>query len=324
MAWQIARSEATAVIPTTTVASRRARMGRTPGSRTMTPYLFLAPFFIVYSVFLLYPVIDAFRLSFNERVGISAPRFVGLENYLALLNDERYLRALLNTTLYALGSLFILSPLALLVALVVRSFVVPSLNLRSFYRVAFFLPNITSFVVIALMFGLVFDRDFGLLNAFLEAIGQPTHNWLRSETLALPSIMMVAIWTFLGINSLYFLAGLQNIPDELSEAAQIDGAGRFEVFRSITLPLLRPTILFVAVQAVIFSYQIFELPFLLTRGGPSDASLTLAVYLYEVGFQQFDQGYAAAIGYSLAMISILLAGVQLLLFRAFRDDEEAG
>ena len=251
------------------------------------------------------------------------PSFVGLENYLALLNDERYLKALLNTTLYALGSLFILSPLALLVALAVRSFVVPSVNLRSFYRVAFFLPNITSFVVIALMFGLVFDTDFGLLNAFLEAIGQPTHNWLRSETLALPSIVLVAIWTYLGINSLYFLAGLQNIPDELSEAAQLDGAGRFRVFRTITLPLLRPTILFVAVQAVIFSYQIFELPFLLTRGGPSDASLTLAVYLYDVGFQQFDQGYAAAIGYSLAMISILLAGVQFLLFRAFSDDEGA-
>ena len=288
MAWQLSQSGTAVAAPATAAVPRQARTGRAPGSWAMTPYLFLAPFFIVYSIFLLYPVIDAFRLSFNERVGISAPKFVGVENYLKLLNDERYLRALLNTTLYALGSVLILSPLALIVALAVRSFVVPSVNLRSFYRVAFFLPNITSFVVIALMFGLVFDTDFGLLNAFLEAIGQPTHNWLRSETLALPSIMMVSIWTYLGINSLYFLAGLQNIPDELSEAAQLDGASRFQVFWSITLPLLRPTILFVAVQAVIFSYQIFEIPFLLTRGGPSDASLTLAVYLYEVGFQQFD------------------------------------
>jgi ABC-type sugar transport system permease subunit len=323
MAWQIARNDATAIVPVTAVATPRARTGRAPGRRTITPYLFLAPFFIVYSIFLLYPVIDAFVLSFNKRVGISSAHFVGLQNYLTLLHDERYLRALLNTTLYALASVFILSPLALLVALAVRSFVVPSVNMRSFYRIAFFLPNITSFVVIALMFGLVFDTDFGLLNAFLDAIGQPTHNWLRSETLALPSIVLVAIWTYLGINSLYFLAGLQNIPDELSEAAQLDGADRFQVFWSITLPLLRPTILFVAVQAVIFSYQIFELPFLLTRGGPSDASLTLAVYLYDVGFQQFDQGYAAAIGYSLAMISILLAGVQLLLFRVFSSDEGA-
>ncbi|MDP9364618.1 MAG: sugar ABC transporter permease [Chloroflexota bacterium] len=291
----------------------------------ITPYLFLAPFFIVYGIFLLYPVVDAFRLSFFERTGISSPQFVGIQNYRALFSDERYLHALLNTTLYALASVFILSPLALLVALAVRSFIVPSANLQSFYRAAFFLPNITSFVVIALMFGLVFDVQFGLLNAFLDWVGlrdlegDPI-NWLRSEALALPSIVLVAIWTFLGINSLYFLAGLQNIPDELSEAAFLDGATRSQVFRDVTLPLLRPTILFVMVQATIFSYQIFEIPFLLTGGGPSDASLTLAIYLYDVGFQQFDQGYAAAIGYSLATISILLAGLQLLLFRAFGED----
>jgi ABC-type sugar transport system permease subunit len=306
--------------PAPAAVVRPARTGRAPGRRAATPYLFLAPFFIVYSIFLLYPVIDAFRLSFNERIGISAPTFVGLENYRTLFQDERYLRALLNTTLYAGASLFILSPLALLLALAVRSFLVPSANMKSFYRIAYFLPNITSFVVIALMFGLVFDANYGLLNAFLEAIGQPTHNWLRSQTLALPSIVLVAIWTFLGINSLYFLAGLQTIPDELSEAAQLDGATRFQVFWTVTLPLLKPTILFVVVQAIIFSYQIFDIPFLLTRGGPSDATLTLAIYLYEIGFQRFDQGYAAAIGYSLAVISILLAGLQLLLFRAFSDD----
>jgi len=271
-------------------------------------------------VFLLYPVIEAFRLSFLKKTGISTGRYIGIENYRDLFSDERYLKALLNTTIYALGSVFILSPLALLLALAVRSFIVPSANMQSFYRVAFFLPNITSFVVIALMFTLIFDQTYGLLNYFLSSIGMPTYNWLRSESLALPSIIIVAIWTYLGLNSLYFLAGLQTIPEELSEAAVLDGASRWEVFRDVTLPLLRPTILFVVVQAIIFSYQIFEIPFLLTGGGPSDASLTLAIYLYEVGFQEFDQGYAAAVGYSLAIISILLAGLQLLLFRAFSDD----
>ena len=170
------------------------------------------------------------------------------------------------------------------------------------------------------MFGLVFDVQYVLLNAFLDSIGLQQYNWLRSEALALPSIVLVAIWTYLGLNSLYFLAGLQNIPDELTEAAALDGAGRFQTFWGVTLPLLRPTILFVMVQATIFSYQIFEIPFLLTGGGPSDASLTLAIYLYEVGFSQFEQGYAAAIGYSLAVISILLAGLQLVLFRTFQED----
>lgn len=297
-----------------------ARGRGAPGSPKITPYLFLAPFFLVYATFLLYPVLAAFRLSFFEQIGISSPSFVGLENYRALLSDGRYLKALLNTTLYALASVGILSPLALLVALVVRSFIVPSTNAQSFYRIAYFLPNITSFVVIALMFTLVLDTDFGLLNGFLAAVDLPTFNWLRSERLALPSIIMVAIWTYLGLNSLYFLAGLQNIPEELAEAAALDGASRGTIFWTVTLPLLRPTILFVVVQAIIFSYQIFEIPFLLTGGGPSDASLTLAVYLYEVGFRQFDQGYASAIGYSLAIISTLLAGMQLLLFRAFGED----
>jgi len=299
---------------------KRVGVGRTPGSRAITPYLFLLPFFVVYAVFLLYPVLSAFQLSFYERIGLSEGSYVGLENYRALFSDERYLKALVNTSLYALASICILSPLALVVALAVRSFIVPSANMQSFYRVAYFLPNVTSFVVIALMFSLIFDTDFGLLNGFLARLGLPGPNWLRSESLALPSIVLVAIWTFLGLNSLYFLAGLQNIPHELSEAASLDGAGRGQIFWSVTLPLLKPTIVFVVVQATIFSFQIFELPFLLTAGGPSDASLTLAIYLYEVGFGQFDQGYAAAIGYSLAMISILLAGVQLLMFRTFREE----
>jgi ABC-type sugar transport system permease subunit len=127
----------------------------------------------------------------------------------------------------------------------------------------------------------------------------------------------VGIWTYLGINALYFLAGLQNIPDEVIEAAAVDGANRLQIFWRITLPLLRPVILFVVVQATIFSYQIFEIPFLLTNGGPSDATLTLAIYLYEVGFREFDRGYAAAIGYSMAIIAIVLAVLQLLAARRF-------
>ncbi len=301
-------------------ATRRKGSGRPPGSRLITPYLFLLPFFVVYGIFLLFPVLSGLRLSFYELVGISDAQFIGLGQYRQLFEDERYLRALLNTTIYALASVFVLSPLALLIALAVRSFIVPSANLQSFYRVAFFLPNITSFVVIALMFGLVLDTDYGLVNAFLAGIGLEPRNWLRDESLALPAMIGVGIWTYLGINSLYFLAGLQNIPEELTEAAYLDGASRQQAFWHITLPLLKPTILFVMVQATIFSYQIFEIPFLLTGGGPSDSTLTLAIYLYEVGFRQFDQGYAAAIGYSLAVISILLAGIQLVLFRTFQSD----
>ena len=136
---------------------------------------------------------------------------------------------------------------------------------------------------------------------------------------AMPSVIMVSIWTFVGINSLYFLAGLQNIPHEVNEAAAIDGAGRLQSFWYVTLPMLRPTLLFVIIQATIFSYQVFDLPYLLTGGGPSDASLTVVIYLYQSGFQQFKLGYAAAIGYSLGIISIVLSLIQLRVFRRWSE-----
>jgi ABC-type sugar transport system permease subunit len=286
----------------------------------VAPYLFVLPFFLVYSVFFLYPVVSSFILSFYKAVGLGSRTFIGLGNYATLVSDPRYRHALLNTTLYTLASVFILSPLALIVAMAVRSFIVPSPNMKSFYRIAFFLPQLTSFVVIALMFALIFNKDFGLLNNALASIGLPKLGWLREEGLALPSIVMVAIWTFLGINSLYFLAGLQNIPEEMNEAASIDGATRWQTFWHVTLPLLRPTILFVVVQAIIFSYQLFDLPKLLTAGGPSDATLTLALYLYEIGFSQFSLGYAAAIGYSLAVIAVVVSIVQFGIFRLWGEE----
>jgi len=283
----------------------------------VAPYLFLLPFFLIYSVFLIYPVLAAFRLSFYESSGFGGDTFTGLSNYVRLAQDPRYLEALRNTTVYALASVFVLSPLALLVAVTIRSFVIPTAAFKSFYRIVFFLPYITSFVVIALMFNLVFNNDFGLLNNALSALGLPTLDWLRDERVALLAIVLVGIWTFLGINALYFLTGLQNIPVEVIEAAAVDGANRAQTFWRVTLPLLRPVILFVIVQATIFSYQLFEIPFLLTNGGPSDSTLTLAIYLYEVGFREFDRGYASAIGYSIAIIAIVLAASQLLLARRF-------
>ncbi|HWS79655.1 MAG TPA: sugar ABC transporter permease [Rubrobacter sp.] len=299
------------------LAPRKRGRGGARGTGSFTPYLFLLPFFLIYLVFLVYPVLAAFRLSFYESSGFGGDTFTGLDNYARLVQDSRYLEALKNTTLYALASVFILSPLALLVAVAIRSFVVPIATFKSFYRIIFFLPFITSFVVIALMFNLVFNNEFGLLNNGLSALGLPTLDWLRDERVALLAIILVGIWTYLGINALYFLAGLQNIPEEVIEAARVDGANRFQVFWRVTLPLLRPVILFVVVQATIFSYQIFEIPFLLTNGGPSDATLTLAIYLYEVGFREFDRGYAAAIGYSMAIIAIVLAAIQLLAARRF-------
>jgi ABC-type sugar transport system permease subunit len=199
---------------------------------------------------------------------------------------------------------------------------VPWPNVKSVYRLAFFVPLLTSAVVTSLMFGILFDYNSGFLNSLLTNLFGPDAKiaWLRDPKIALWSILLISIWQFTGLNSLYFLAGLQNIPRELEEAAIIDGAGRWALLTNITLPLLRPVILFVVVQAINGAYHLFAQPLLLTGGGPSDATNTMTLYLYETAFQNFNLGYASAIGWTLVIVIVVLAVVQLRLFGAFRDD----
>lgn len=299
-------------VPGVSISTRPGRWRKVHG---LTPYLFLLPFFLIYGVFLLYPVLSGLKLSLYHAAGFNAPTFVGLQNYTNLLQDPRFLHALRNTTAYTVAIVGVLCPLSLMVAVIVRSFVVPWGALKTFYRIVFFLPYITAFSIVALIFSLVFNTDYGLLNSFLSSIGLPTFNWLRSDTLALPVIILIGFWTYLGIYSLYFLAGVQSIPAELNEAASVDGANQWQTFLHITLPQLRPMMIFVVVQATIYSYQTFEVPYILLNGGPSDSTLTLAVYLYQVGFTNYDSGYAAAIGYVMVIIAMAIALIQLLLYR---------
>jgi ABC-type sugar transport system permease subunit len=286
--------------------------------RGLAPYLFLAPFIILFFLFFAYPVGYAFYLSLFKRVGFAPPSYVGLHNYADLLGDGRFLHSLGNTSYYAAGSLFVLSPLALLIALALNS---DLLRLKGLYRLLFFLPFVTSAVVVALMFSLVFDKTYGLLNAALGLVGIPRIPWIESTTWSMPSIILLGIWTYVGINAMYFLAGLQNIPKELVEAARIDGANAVGIFWHVTVPQLRPIILFVAVQAIIGSYNLFAQPFVLTRGGPEDSTLTMTLYLYQEGFQFGQFGYAAAIGYAIAFIIIVISVVQLWVLGAFREHE---
>ncbi len=159
-----------------------------------------------------------------------------------------------------------------------------------------------------------------MLNMALASIGLPRIPWLQSTRWAMPAIILLGVWTWSGFNAFYFLAGLQSIPEELKEAAMIDGANRWQVLTRITIPLLRPVTMFVVIQSIIGSYGLFAQPFLLTGGGPSDATLTISMYLYFNGFQFFKLGYASAIGYSLVVILFALSAMNLYFFRAFRED----
>jgi ABC-type sugar transport system permease subunit len=289
--------------------------------RRMAPYLFISPFFLGYAIFFLYPVLWGFYLSFFQQNGAtSTPRFVALGNYAALLSDTLFGKALANTTYYALGSIFLIVPAALALALI---FTQPWLRLREFFRLFFFVPNITSGVVVALIFSLIFNDQFGLLNTYiLQPLGIAPVRWLRDAAWIMPSIILVGLWRYTGINALYFLAGLQNIPAEVREAAVIDGASKWQLFRYITLPLLRPVLIFVLTFAIIGSYNLFGEPALLVgiEGGSRNAGLFMTMYLYLTGFRMLKLGYAAAIGYALTLIIIVLAAIQLTLLGVFRED----
>jgi ABC-type sugar transport system permease subunit len=286
--------------------------------RKIAPYLFVAPFFILFVAFFFYPTGHAFWLSFHRQTGLSTAQWIGMRNYADLLKDPRFLRSVWNTTYFALGSVFIQLPIAFLLALAFDS--VFARRFTQVYRTAFFFPVLTSAVVISLIWVLVLSTDFGMLNAALVAIGLPRIPWLLSTRWAMPAVILLGVWTWSGFNAFYFLAGLQGIPHELKEAAMIDGAGRLQILTRVTIPLLRPVTMFVVTQSIIGSYSLFAQPFLLTGGGPSDATLTIVMYLYFSGFSAFKMGYASAIGYSLVMIVFVLSAINLRLFGAFREE----
>jgi ABC-type sugar transport system permease subunit len=289
--------------------------------RRLAPYLFISPFFVGYAVFFVYPGARAFYLSFFKQVGIgSVPKFVGLGNYLKLFGDAKFVRSVINTSYYAVGSVFVIIPVSLALGLALN---IRRLPWREFFRLFFFSPLITSGVVVSIIFGLVFNQPYGLINNYiLSPLGLPKLGWLVNPVLVMPSIILLGLWRFTGVNALYFLAGLQSISPELWEAAAIDGANRWQTFWSVTLPMLRPVLLFVVIIAIIGSYNLFGEPYLLVgaEGGPRNAGLFMTMYLYLNGFRFLKFGYASAIGYALTVIILVLSLIQLRLLGAFRED----
>lgn len=284
-----------------------------------TPYLFIAPFFIGFAVFGAFPLAWALYLSLFKQTGLlQPPTFTGLGNYTELLSDGRFLHALVNTTLYGLGSVFVILPIALLLALAIDA---PMTRVKQLFRLGFFFPAITSTVVIAIMFGIIFEPTAGLLNGLLHVVHLPPQGWLIDPHWVIPSIILMGLWNFAGINTLYFSAGLQNIPRELFEAARMDGATTTRIVRHVTLPLLRPVLLFTVVLAIIGSYNLFGQPYLLVGqgGGPNDSGLFMTVYLYVTSFQDVRFGYASAMGFAIAIIIMGLSLVQMRVFGAFEE-----
>jgi ABC-type sugar transport system permease subunit len=282
------------------------------------PYFFISPFYILFTIFFLFPTVFALILSFFRWGALGTPEFFGLRNFERLFTgDPVFWQSVTNTVFYAAASLFVVMPIALLEAIVLNS---KRLKFRTFWRAVYFSPIVASTVAVAIVFRLLYNTEYGLINNILLALGGIPVNWLGNAGVVKIAVMGVVLWRWTGLLAIYFLAGLQSISEELYEAAAIDGASPWQRFMYVTLPSLRPVILFVSIIVLIGSVQIFDDPRILTNGGPANASLSIVQYLYSRGIEQLLFGYASAVGVFLFVIIFVLSLVQFRIFRGFEND----
>ncbi|MEV7598491.1 sugar ABC transporter permease [Kitasatospora sp. NPDC089797] len=285
-------------------ARRRARL-----RRAALPYLLLAPALITFGVFKAYPVVDSLLLSFTTGSG-TATRAAGLANYRRLLDDPLFWTALRNTGEILVVQVPLMLGLALLTAVALNAALV---RWRAAWRLGVFMPAVTGLVATGVMFAFLLKRDDGAVNWLLSAVGLPAVDWLGQPFWARMSVVLVLTWHYTGYNAVIYLAGLQSVPKELYEAAMVDGAGPLRRFTAVTVPALRPVLLFTVVLSTIGTLQLFDEPYVLTGGGPDNATLTVSMYLYQNGFRYFDFGYASAIAYALTLLVAVLGAVQMRL-----------
>lgn len=292
---------ATAADPGSVRPAPRFRLGRSQrANEEIWAYLFISPWLIGFLVFTAGAMAYSLGVSFWETNFLNQSDFVGLANYRRLADDPLFWQSVRVTFLYTALTV----PLSTLLALVIALLLNQRIRFASFWRTVYYLPAVVSGVAVALLWAWVLDPNDGLLNNLLRPFGFEGPRWFASEGWALPGLVLIALWGT-GSNMLLYLAGLQSIPTEVKEAARVDGAGPIRTFFDVTLPLLTPTIFFNVILNVIGSFQVFDRAFVLTEGGPNNATLTMVLYLYQRGFGQFGQfefGYASAIAWALFAI----------------------
>ncbi len=271
-------------------------------------YLFILPWLIGFLVFQLGSMIASLVLSFYSVDFLTAPTFVGLANFQTLWSDARFWHALGNTAYYALGRMPFVLALGLSIALLLNR----ERQGVSFLRTLFYLPSVTSGVAVALLWIWILNPDYGLMNAPLRELGLPAPAWMYSEEWAMPSLILISLWS-VGGSMIIYLAGLRSIPAQLYEAAALDGASGFVKFWHVTVPMLTPTIFYNLIVGIIASFQVFLNSYVITGGGPNDATLTMVLYLYRKGFQEFHMGYASALAWALFLVILVFT---TLVFRS--------
>lgn len=281
--------------------------------RMLMGYLFIAPTIIGLLVFIVGPMLASFYLSFHQWNVFRPPEFIGLRNFERLASDTRVFVSFRNTFILVIMTVTVLEIVALALALAVKR--VTNRFLGYFYRTAFFMPVLLSGAAVAVTLSYMFHQDFGVINYYLGLLGISKIPWLNSANVVLIAISLTTIWRNLGFTFIIYLGGVSAMSDEILEAAEVDGATGFRKLWSVILPLMSPFILFATVTDMIKMLQFFDEPFIMTRGGPGDASRTVVMMMYDSAFANFEYGYGSAIALVLFAVIMLVTAVQFILSR---------
>ncbi|BBJ27491.1 carbohydrate ABC transporter permease [Athalassotoga saccharophila] len=275
------------------------------------PYLFLIPYLFTFIAFRFGPSIAGFFVSLTSWNIVGTPKFIGFSNYIELFNDPSFITSLINTLYFMVLTVPALIVLGLLIALLVDQ----NLKGRTITRTFVFMPYVIMSTVVGVIWMWIFDTHFGILNYYLSFFGIKPIAWLSSVNWAMPAVAITTIWWTVGFNMILFLAGLQDIPEELKEAARIDGASNWQIFWNVTFPLLRSTTVVVLMLTLINSFEVFDQVYVMTGGGPSMATLTVIQYMYFQAFQYFRLGYGSAVAYVVFAFLIVLVLIERQLLK---------
>ena len=288
---------------TASIISRsRSLQLRISTREALVAFVFLAPGLLMFLTFTLGPAAFSFFAGFTKWNGLTAPVWIGLDNYVQLAGDKLFITSILNTALFTVLFVVMVLVTSIAIAMLFNS----KARGRSVARFLWLLPFVTDIISVSMVWTWLYHFRFGVVNDLLGLVGIPAQAWLGDPKLAMLSLVILSVWRWTGYYAVILLAGLQNIPPELYDAAKIDGAARWQVLRSVTLPMLSPTIFFVVVMSVTSSFQVFEQMWVMTRGGPDDATISVAMFLYIQGFQFLNMGYASAVAWVLFFIIFVL------------------
>jgi multiple sugar transport system permease protein len=276
-------------------------------------YLFLTPALLAIFIFFLIPVLAALIMSFTDfdiySLGnINYARFIGFNNYIEIFKDPLFWQSLKNTLYFVIAG----GPLSIAVSLAAALLLSSKLvKYKGIFRLVYFMPVVTTLVAVSILWRFIYHPRFGILNYLLGFVGVHPIDWLGNPHWAMPAIILMAIWKNFGYNMIIFIAGLQNIPEDLYEAANIEGASEWNKFKNITLPMLAPTTLFVSIITMIGYFQLFAEPYVMTQGGPLNSTLSIVLYMYQEGFRWWNMGYSAALAFILFFIILIVSLIQL-------------